>query len=539
MITGLRLRWNEARRWNDAFNWLGTKYADKARRARTILIAVDAPSGTRWFSDGRFVDWDSGLVAEPRIAGEIRLQRRASLPFWGGGKTVYGIGSIELVNADGALTPWMFSDLKGVVVRVFFGAPDTALPAMLRVGRALIDRVVGVGESAVRLVLSDAASELDDQWQTATYTSGPLQGRLLPSVIGQCLSVPAQHTGAPSQVFSVHDSGAAPAAGGLSQIAEVYDRGVTLTPGTQWAASSVGQQHGFTLNQSTAGRITAFVRGPSVDPSPFAFGRVHRVVEYALAVRRGWPSSRIDLDALTALHVETFALLGRYVDSSVTYAQLFTEIGDSLSAWWWIDADGRFQMRRWHLPSGAPVLTIDSNSIDGEVQPEFDAAPGLADAVLSARNWHVHSPDELATSVRDTAAGVALTRAYRNATPFAVHDQYAHARGARGTDRLSADSDTSRPPADFGMPTLLQSGVNEAAHRASLYAQPMWFWRVAAWMEAEAAASLQPGDVVMLKADCYGLDDGQLMRVVDVQCVLGEGRADLLLWGAAPAGVDK
>lgn len=535
MITGLRLRWNEARRWNDAFNWLGTKYADKANGLRTVLVAVDGPGGTRWFSDDRFAHLDSGLVAEPRIGGEVRFQRRAALPFWGSSRSIYGVGSIELINADGALNGWMFSGLKGSVVRVYFGAPDVALPGMIRVARALVDRVEGVGESMVRLVLADAASELDVPVQTATYSSGVQQGRLIPITIGQCLSVPALQTGAPSLVFSVHDSGAAPTLGGLTAVSDVFDRGAALTTGTQWTASSSGDQHGFTLNQATSGRITAFVRGPSVDPGLFQFGRLPRVVEYLLAVRRGWSSSRFDLAALNALSVETSALFGRYVDSAVTYGQLMTEIGDSISAWWWIDAEGRFQMQRWRLPTGTPVLRIDNNSIEGEVQPEFDAAPGLADAVLSSRNWYVHTPDELAGSVRDTAAGVALTRAYRNATTFSVHDQYAQARGSRGTDRLSSAADMSRPPADFGMPTLLASGVNEAAYRATLYAQPMWFWNLTALLEADAAAALQPGDLVEVQANCYGLDTGQLMRVVDVQGVLGEGRVNLVLWGGAPS----
>ena len=222
MIRGLRLRWNSARRWNDAFNWLGTSYADTARGLRTVLVAVDAPGGTRWFSDDRFVNLDSGLVAEPRIGGEVRLQRRAALPFWGSGRAVYGVGSIELLNADRALDPWMFGALKGSIVRVYFGAPDVPLAAMLPVSRAVIDRVEGVGESSVRLVLLDAAAELNVPIQTATYTSGAQLGRLLPIVIGQCLSVPVLHTGAPSLVFSGHDSGAVPALGGLTQITEVY-----------------------------------------------------------------------------------------------------------------------------------------------------------------------------------------------------------------------------------------------------------------------------------------------------------------------------
>jgi hypothetical protein len=63
----------------------------------------------------------------------------------------------------------------------------------------------------------------------------------------------------------------------------------------------------------------------------------------------------------------------------------------------------------------------------------------------------------------------------------------------------------------------------------------MWFWNLTALLEADAAAALQPGDLVEVQANCYGLDTGQLMRVVDVQGVLGEGRVNLVLWGGAPS----
>jgi|GEM_PF-4156726 len=539
---GLNLRWNEDRRWNDSFNWLGTSYAEARRGLRTVLVEVDAPGGRRWFSDGRFAHLDSGLVAEPRIGGEIRFQRRAALAFWGSGRAVYGIGSVELINADRALDAWMFTPLRGSIVRVYFGPPDAPIAAMLLVARAVIERVEGVGESAVRLVLSDAAAELDVPIQTETYTSGPQQGRLLPVTLGQCNSVPALHTGAPTLRFAVHDSGAAASLGGLSGISAVYDSGVLLTTGAQWSAASVGQEHGFLLNQATAGRITALVRGPSTELSPFAPGRLHRIVEALLVLRRGWSISRLNFAGLLSLHFESQALLGRFVDSSLTYSQLLTEIADSLSAWWWIAPDGVFHLARWRVPSGSPVMTIDSNSIEGEVQPEFDAAPGLADAVLTSRNWHQHAPSELAGSVRDTDFGAALSRAYRFATLFVVDDEYSSARGGLGTDRLdtrSGSGDVSRPAADAGMPTLLQSGANEAAYRATLYSEPRWFWRLTVLLDADAAVTLQPGDVVLLKVDAFGLEAGQLLCVADVQGTLGEGRVQLLLWGSRPADKAK
>lgn len=535
----ISLRWNEGRRWNDAFRWSGTDYDSGQAPRNVVLVEVARPGGTRYFSNSRWVErGGAGIVAEPRVGSEVRFQRRASLPYWGSGRAYFGLGAIELINADGGLDDWLFSeDLRGSVVTVRIGADGVPLLAMPRVGRAILDRVETVGESAVRLVLLDSGAELDEPIQTAKFSAGPLAGKLRPIVFGRCLSVPVMHSGAPSLFYSIHDTSAAFSAGGLTAINEVRDQGVPLTVGTGWNSYATGENIGFELTASPAGRITATATGPARDFGVFNGARVHYLVDAILRMRKGWPEARIDAEGLLALNTETNALLGRYVDSAATYAQVLTEITDSLSAFWWIDAGGVLRVIRWRDTTGSPVLEIEAAQIEGEIQVEFDAAPGLADAVLSGRNWHAHAPGEVAGSVRDSDLGVQLQQAYRGATAFAVANCYAKARGGQGADRsdLGGNPGAGRPAADQGMPSLLSSAVNEAAHRATLYGVPRWFYRVSASIDASAALSLVPGDLVRLKFPRYGLSAGRLLRVVSIEGAVGNGLVSLVLWGGGTA----
>lgn len=522
--------------WDEPFDWLGTSYDAGLDVINVVVVEVAAPAGSRWFSDGRWSDKYQTVHGDPRIGNEVRIQRRASTVFWGSSRAVYGVGSIELINDDGELDAWLLTRLRGSVIRVYFGPDNVPLPAMIKVGRAVLDTPETVGESLVRLITRDAGSELDVQVPVQRFTSTHQFGRLRPVLFGRGFSIPALQTSVDLH-YTVHDSVAASNAGGLSSIGEVQDRGLALTPTTQWITTVSGENVGFQLLQASAGRITCFASGPSREPGVLNPGRLNWFMDAMLSLRLGWPQSRIDLDGLAALSLETSAVLCRYIDSSVTYGQVCTEVGDSLSGWWWIDFDGVFRLERWRAPAGTPVLDLDASSWEGDLSVRFDKAPGLADSVLASRNWHVFSPGELADSVRDTTLGATLTRPYRNSTTFLVADDYADARGAAGADRLdnvNSGAGVSRPPAETGMPTLLLSGINEAAHRQTLYGEPRFFFEARTLVDALEAVQIYPGDLVRITHDRFNLDAGHLVRVVSVEFNLGDTAVDLVTWGGAP-----
>lgn len=379
-LTSVGARWDSDKPWDDDYAWDDD--------------SLVTSSGTQdfWFSDGRYVSADDGVMAEARIGSEIAFSRKASTIYWGGGRASQGLGAIELINTDGGLDNLLFMALRRAIVTVYLGDQDQPLASLSKVARAVVERPETIGEQALRLVLADASSELDIPILSATYSSGAQEGALQPLALGACLSVPALHTGAPSLQYSVHD------AASLTAINTVRDSGVTLTPVTQWEALDSGEQHGFTLLQSTAGVITADVTGPSSTDTEADARTLRRIVEALLVTRLGWDSSRVDLAGLEALETELGGIdLGRWVSGATTYAEVLTELMDSVGGWWYIDPAGVVCFDVLRLPAGTPVLALDETTLASDISLVFDTAPGLSDAVLGQRNAYVHDASALAS----------------------------------------------------------------------------------------------------------------------------------------------
>lgn len=509
---------------------------------QVVLVKVDSPSGSRYFSDSRYVNTVDAITAEPRLQNEVTFSRRASCVFWGGGRASQGVGAIELVNNDGGLDGFIAENLRGSVVTVYLGTDGQLLSSMTKCARGIIESVQTIGEKILCLVLADAATELDKPVLTATYTTGSLTGTLIPVTLGYCLSIPALHTGAPSLQFSIHDAGAG--GSGTTNRNPAYDSGVTLTAGTQWTVLDGGEQHGFTLLQATAGVITCDATGPASNFNVFSARQLYYITEFLLVTRNGWSSSRVDFAGITTLQTELGTTwIGRWISGPSTYAEVLTEMMDSIAGWWYINVDGVVKFDRLRMPSGSPVVELDVNNIEGDIDLEFDKAPGLSDAVLGLRNWYVHDPSQLATSVRDTATGVSMRKQYRSRSQFAVHDVYASARSAAPTVRPNLASDATQTPTqepESGMPTLLMNAVHvstEATRRAALYDGSRWFYGVTALLDAVSAATLERGAIVRLTSDRYSLDAGRLCCVVGVDGSVGKGRVRLLLWADGPETV--
>lgn len=521
--------WDSERAWDDEYAW------------DDVLFVTEGGTTSLWFSDGRYVSTADSIVASARLSNEITFSRRATTVFWGGGRAAQGMGAIELINTDGVLDGLLSMRWRRAVVTVYLGYDGDAVASLTRAARGVIERVESVGEQALRIVVADAASELDVPFLTATYTTGELAGTLIPCVLGYCVSIPALHTGAPTLTYSIHDGGT-PLVDGLVVRHAVYDSGAQLTPGTQWTALDSGEEHGFTLLQSTAGAITADATGPSSTGSMFNSRALYYIVEYSLCTRLGWDSSRVDFAGITSLQAELGTTwFGRWISGSTTYAELLTELADSFGGWCYIDTAGQVRFDRLRMPAGSPALALDETNIVGDIQIEFDNAPGLSDAVLGMRNWYVFDASALAGSVRDTATGVALRKPFRTRAQFAVDDAYAARRSAAPTVRRTLQNDarnTTTAEPESGMPTALMASGHvtaEAARRATLYAGPRWWYRVRAVLDATDAVTLERGSIVRLTAPRHGLDAGRLLVVIGVDGRIGDGIVDLLLWGDGPA----
>jgi hypothetical protein len=517
-------RWASPVRWSSMWTWLGTRpvFAPRRRPQTRVLVelALFGPSGTAWFSDGYYVDAQAGIAAEPRIVGPVSYRRTASTPFRNGsGRATVGVGAIELSSVDGGLDWLTAQTLRGTVVRLYVGPDNAPVSGLTRVARCVVDDVQP-GERSVRLVLADASRELAVPVVSTSVPSGANGGALVGCVWGYCFSVPLLQWSPPTLQYAIQDT--AP----LATIWTIADRGVTLTPSTQWTALTAGPIYGVQLNQAVAGKLTATVTGPFTT----AYDALTTFLHWACATRCGLPGSRLDIAGWQALYTELAPsgglAFGEYVTSG-TWDQVFDRVAGSFGGWWWIDPAGVVRFDRLRPPAGTPVLELDERSFDAaDIQLAFDDAPGLSGAVLEGRNWVQLSETDLADSLKGTAAGVEQTRQFRGRTPINLHPVYQRELARRGATE------------DAGMPTSITFDVNatEAARREALYGEPRFDWVVPVLLDdAATAATLPLGAVVSLRMPRWGCDDGRLLRVIDVDVPdLRSGQVRLGLWGGGP-----
>ncbi len=509
-----------------------------------VLVEIDK-DGLRYFSDGRYVDAAAGIVAEARLGRSITFERRVSTIFWGGGSSRAALGAIELANADGGLDDLVYADLRDGAIRIFIGDDQTPFSALTQVAVAVIDRVETVGEQSLRVVTASRDALFSRAAATSTYSSGDQIGRVRPKVYGGVLNVPALATDISNLIFSVHDSSSFVMQG-------VRDRGAVLTPTTQWDTYSTSPHFGFELLQATSGRITADVEGPRPDTGYDRY-QLPNVVRQVL-IDAGWSDYDSDMlpDLQTALGEDM--RLGYFVDGAVTFKQILDEIADSIAGWWYVDHLGDFQLSPLTLPSGTPEIEITETELASEVTVRFDDAPGLSTTIAGLRNWHVHSTDELAGSVRDTAAGIALTKDYQTRLSFNVAVCYGGAAvltgGQRDYSRSSVERADPAPGSggarrlrsDQGHGTLIVDvdGLDdERDRRAALWAAPRYFYTCAVQLLRTTAATLEPGSVASLSVPVAGgyryALDGHLTRVIGVRGEIGAAEVELTLWGPGPA----
>lgn len=470
---------------------------------------------------------------EARIEESISYQLRVSTIFWGGGRSTCGVGEIILVNTDHALDSLLFDyDYIGGECLIRYGWDTLAFTG-------IIQNVATRGEGRVALTISDKSHIFERGIAQNLYASGEHVGRIMPVTVGRCYSVPALLTDAANLRFSFHDTTAVVPS-------TVRDQGVVLTPNTQWESVNVPPHHGFRLLQASAGRITCDVLQGTDGSIAECITQLLQRLQFSSYVAS-------EINGLNSLY-SFQGRMGLYIDGAMTYRAAFDLIADSIGGYWYCDREGYFRIRRLELPSTSPDLILDDTDLVGDVEVEFDAAPGLTTTLCALRNWHVHGPSELAGSVRDTAIGALLMKDYRFRTSFTPHPIYQAGQGLTGARRDVPQSTlvrptlspsiggAQRPESDHGQGTLFAMSLScnqEANRRATLYGGPRYFWRVRSIIGATGVLTLRPGQTVQItvrrssKGTVFGLVDHRLL-LIGIRGEIGSNIAELTLWGPAP-----
>jgi hypothetical protein len=480
----------------------------------------------------------SGVAAhvhyEPRIKQPAAMRRDCFSRGATGGASQVGYGELVLVNTDGELDAYLDYGLDGRPVEIIVGhmSPWQA-PTFVTVLKGTMEQP-RIGWDSVAIRLRDRQAELSVPLQATRYAgnnslpnglegvAGDLAGKPKPLAYGKVYNAPAPCVNTSKLTYQAND-------GAVADVAAVYDKGASLTKGSDYATSSLLQaatvtagtyatcfaEGYFRLGSSPAGQVTAdIVQGAA------AANRTAAQIVKAIATRTGGilVADVVAAD-ITALDTANSAEIGLWIDGETTFAAALDLAAGAVGAWWGFDRLGQFRVQRLEVPSGTPVATLteaDLLKIDRiETSDDGRGVPA----------WRVRLAYQRMATVQgsDLAGGVTDAR-----------------RAVIGQEwRTVVSEDASVKTAHLLAPTLefeaalvdASAAATEAARRLALYKTRRDRFEVRAAVAAPLLSAIDLGAVVELDHPRFQLSGGKLYRVIGIRADLDAGMLDLTLWG--------
>lgn len=438
----------------------------------TAEVVVHNGTGleTLYLSSHPFVtsgaDTPAHTAFECRLVDPVLLKLSAFQNALTSGGSSTGGGEIVVSNPDnyyGYLANYGF-DGRSVIVRV--GESGAAYPSGFTTilnGTMLAPKF---DRTRFTIRVKDNQEMLNEPLLTTTYlgnnvlpnglegVAGDIKGRVKPRVYGSVFNIDPVFVNTSKLIYQVSDTA-------VSNIVAVYDRGVSLTKGADYAseadmlttAPAAGNFRAwpaggmFRLGSSPAGLITAdVVQGAS------AANRTVAQVLKSIAESMGMTVNTSDVTALDALNN---AEIGVYVNSEETALSVMDQVAESIGAWFSTDNLGQLRMGRLEAPSGTPAFEIDDNTyIKVDLISSADTENGvpLSEWKLNYKKFYMVQDNDIAGSVSDARKGE-LQNEYRSVvnldssvkTKYILADKYenftllidATAANAEGLRRLN------------------------------------------------------------------------------------------------------
>jgi hypothetical protein len=499
-----------------------------------VVAAVDAAGSTETLRYGNRGyqtepgDTPANVNYLPRISNAGTITREMFSGERTEGASRVGYGEIVLTNTDGGLDDLKDYGFDNRQLMVKTGTPETAFASLNTVLVATMAQVA-LSRRSVSISLKDRLYELDTQHQKSTYAGSnslpngldgvaDLQGKPKPYMLGKVYNVSPPLVNTSRLIYQLNN-------GAINSVEAVYDGGVALTAGATYpdqatmesTAPAAGQYRVwlaggyFRLGSSPVFEITA-----DATQGAAAGNRTTAQLLKQLALDAGIDSGDITAGDVTALDTANSAVVGIWFADERTTLAAMDEVAASVGAYYGFDRLGDLRMARFAAPSGTPVLTIDQNNgFDLDRVVNRDGQPTYRVTVNHSKFWTTQTSG-LSGSV--TAANRSnLAQEYRaTATEdLDVLDQHLAAQEQVRNTLLTSASDAA----------------TEATRLLTLYKTRRDVYKVTVRLTSAAIQALDLNAVVTLQWDRFGLDAGQLFRVIAGEFDYSRNRAILTLWG--------
>ena|GEM_PF-1192837 len=201
-------------------------YTLPAPTRRTIYL-----SNTGFKTDAKVAP--ASTYYDARLAGDsdVEFTREISLSAWDGSATARG-GEVSVINRDGGIDEWLAWEWRDAPFRLYSGYEGDARDAFTLWSSGVCDRIEGIDNRRMRIVLASPLSRLDVPVQNTLWPddadNAALRGKPLPLVIGRPRWCEPQRINTAPAVrdYRVHDGIHVPNYGeAIDSISQAYDGG--------------------------------------------------------------------------------------------------------------------------------------------------------------------------------------------------------------------------------------------------------------------------------------------------------------------------
>ena len=323
--------------------------------------------------------WYEGRLSEKPVV-DRRITSSSQI---GGLSTVFA--EAQLINADGALDTLTSNyALDGRPARILFGRATDALSSFGFYATGVVSAVV-IGIDALQIKLSDGQAKLANPANTTTYlgTGGleggaDLKGKYKPKGYGHVFGISPPCVDTLNLIYQVND-------GAISDVPQVYDRGVLLTkvagapaPGEYQVTAATGT---FKLGATPAGTITC---NALLDAGLTGYiDRTSDIVLRMLVQQAGLITAEIEPASFSQLTADAPAEVGSWAGiEGRTVADMVDELLANVGAFGGFNRQGAFSVAVLSAASGAPKAALTEEDI---IDIKREPLPALVDPIA----WRV------------------------------------------------------------------------------------------------------------------------------------------------------
>ena len=482
-----------------------------------------------------YVDTVNGNFYEPRIEQPCMMRRDIFNSGKIGGTTTSSYGELTLKNIDGGLDIFSGYAFDGRTVTIKVGNDNAAYSTFTtvliagiaqaafewgRVSIRLRDRITDLQKKKVQPLLFAGTND-----NVSIFNEGgtDLKDAQKPMILGRVTNLTPVLINSFYLIYQI-------STGVLTEVVNVFDKGVYLARGTDYATSALLRASApalgafntclaegmIKLGSTPTGTLTAVAwQYKTVEENTVA-----QIVKRVVTSAGGLTTGDLVLSDYTTLDAQIAANVGLVVSGDMMVSDVLDNLCESIGAWWGFDTLNRFRILRLDAPSSTSVADFDESSIMS-IERESVSVNGSTDAVYKItlehdKNWTVQTGDSLASSVA------------------ADHKSYLE-KEVRKSVKKDDSIKTAHPNAQEVTISTLLCGLKyaepEAQRLLSIYDPARIILTVSVKVDASSLSTVDLGTVVKITSSRYGLSSGKYLRVIGIQTDFENNKLDLKLWG--------